>query len=100
MTEEKQKADAPKEELDEAAKGRAVVAKADKDKKAVLAKNESDRKAGKGPRIKAHVNMLAKDGTLLVKDKETHISQAEYDRLKGEARFDKKPHFSDVAKAK
>jgi len=85
---------------DEAAKARAQAAAEDKAKKAALQEAAKARAAGKGPRVLAHVNMMAKDGTRLVVGQETHLSQDEYDRLKGEERFEKKPHFSDVQSAK
>lgn len=85
----------PKTPADEAAQSRAAAAKTAKDKKTALDKVAADRAAGKGPKVYANVNMMAKDGTHLVVGQETHLSQAEYDRLKSEARFEKKPCFYD-----
>jgi len=64
--------------------------------KAAQEKSAKSSKPVKGPRVLARVNMLAKDGTRLVAGQEVHLSQAEYDRLKAEERFESKPAFSDI----
>lgn len=76
---EKEKAAAPKAEASEAKKA-ADAPKVD----------------SVGVRVKSKVNMLAKDGTRMVVGENCTLAQAEYERLKDDARHAAKPFFEKI----
>lgn len=83
----------------EAAASRKAVATEAKKKADAAAKVAEDKVAGKGVKVKALVNMMAKDGTEMIAGKECLLSHEEVARLKSEPRFAKKPHFEEVKAA-
>jgi hypothetical protein len=82
-----------KTQADEAAESRAAAKAEAAAKAAGHAKAKADIEAGKGIKVKMLVNMMAKDGTNLIKGKEQLLSASEVARLEAEPRFEKKPHF-------